>query len=55
MFTKTSSKKSPWVVIDMNDKKLGQLNAIRYILSKVPYPNKNEDIIQPYKTKVYEV
>lgn len=55
MFKKTSTKKSPWVVIDMNDKKLGQLNALRYILSKVPYPDKNEEIIQPYKTKVYEV
>ena len=55
MFAKTSNKKSPWVVIDMNDKKLGQLNTIRYVLSKVPYPDKNEDIIQPYKTKVYEV
>jgi len=55
MFAKTSTKKSPWVVVDMNDKKLGQLNALRYILSKIPYPNKNEQIIQPYKTKVYEV
>lgn len=55
MFTKTSTKKSPWVVIDMNDKKLGQLNALRYILCRIPYPEKNEDIIQPFKTKVYEV
>lgn len=55
MFAKTSTKKSPWVVVDMNDKKLGQLNALRYILSRIPYPNKNEEIIQPYKTKVYEV
>jgi len=55
MFAKTSTKKSPWVIIDMNDKKLGQLNAMRYILNKIPYPNKNEEIIQPYKTKVYEV
>lgn len=55
MFVKTSTKKSPWVVLDMNDKKLGQLNAMRYILSKVPYPNKNEEIIKPYKTKVYEI
>jgi polyphosphate kinase 2 (PPK2 family) len=51
MFVKTSTKKSPWVVVDMNDKKLGQL----YILNKIPYPNKNEEIIKPYKTKVYEV
>jgi polyphosphate kinase 2 (PPK2 family) len=55
MFIKTSTKKSPWAVIDMNDKKLGQLNALRYILSRVPYPDKNEEIIQPYKTKVYEI
>jgi len=55
MFAKTSTKKSPWVVVDMNDKKLGQLNVMRYILNKIPYPNKNEQIIQPYKTKVYEV
>jgi len=55
MFAKTSTKKSPWVVVDMNDKKLGQLNAIRYILNKIPYTDKNEEIIQPYKTKVYEV
>jgi polyphosphate kinase 2 len=55
MFVKTSTEKSPWVVVNMNDKKLGQLNALRYILSKVPYPNKNEDIIVPYKTKVFEV
>lgn len=55
MFTQTSTKKSPWVVIDMNDKKMGQLNAIKYMLSRIPYPDKNEDIIQPAKTKVYEV
>ena len=55
MFVNTSTKKSPWVVIDMNDKKIGQLNAMRYILSKVPYPNKNEDIIKPFKTRVYEI
>ena len=41
--------------IDMNDKKMGQLNAIKYMLSRIPYPDKNEDIIQPAKTKVYEV
>jgi polyphosphate kinase 2 (PPK2 family) len=55
MFAKTSTKKSPWVVVDMNDKKVGQLNALRYILNKIPYPDKNEEIIQPSKTKVYEV
>lgn len=55
MFAKTSTKKTPWVVVNMNDKKLGQLNAMRYVLNKIPYPDKNEEIIQPYKTIVYEV
>ena len=55
MFVKTSTKKSPWIVVDMNNKKLGQLNALRYILSTVPYPDKNEEIIIPYKTIVYKV
>ena len=43
------------LLFNMNDKKLGQLNAMRYILNKIPYPDKNEEIIQPYKTIVYEV
>lgn len=55
MFVKTSTKKSPWVVVNTNDKKLGHLNAMRYILNRIPYPNKNEEIIKPYKTIVYEV
>ena len=55
MFVKTSTKKSPWVVVDMNSKPLGQLNAMRYILNKIPYPNKNKDIIEPFKTIVYEI
>lgn len=55
MFTKTSTKKSPWVVVNTNDKKLGHLNAMRYILNRIPYPDKNEEIIKPYKTIVYEV
>jgi len=55
MFAKTSTDDAPWVVVDMNDKKLGQLNGIRYILSTIPYPDKNEDIIKPYRSKVYKI
>jgi polyphosphate kinase 2 len=29
MFSKTSSRMSPWVIINSNDKKIGRLNAIR--------------------------
>lgn len=55
MFIKTSTKKSPWVIVDMNDKKVGQLNALKYILNKIPYTDKNFDIIKPSKTKVLEL
>jgi polyphosphate kinase 2 len=45
MFKVTSTDKSPWVVVDSNDKRISGLNAIRYVLSKVPYSNKNNDLL----------
>lgn len=48
MFNKTSSIKSPWVIVNSNDKKIGRLNAIRYVLSKIDYDNKNSDLTKWY-------
>lgn len=48
MFSKTSSRLSPWVVINSNDKKIGRLNAMRYVLSSIPYSDKNSEIIDWY-------
>ena len=48
MFTKTSSKLSPWVIINSNDKKIGRLNAMRYVLSEINYDNKNEEVCKYY-------
>lgn len=45
LFKITSTEVSPWVIIDSNDKRVSGLNAIRYVLSKIPYDNKNNDII----------
>lgn len=42
MFNKNSTKLAPWVIINSNDKKIGRLNAIRYVLSVIPYDNKEE-------------
>jgi polyphosphate kinase 2 len=39
MFQKTSTEKSPWVIVDSNDKRLAKLNVMRYILNKVEYGN----------------
>jgi len=48
MFLNTSSKASPWVIINSNDKKIGRLNAIRYVLSKIPYDDANDDLAKWY-------
>ena len=48
MFNVTSSRRSPWVIINSNDKKIGRLNAMRYVLSVIPYDDKNRTICQYY-------
>lgn len=42
MFIQTSSRNTPWVIVNSNDKKVGRLNAIRYVLDKVDYDGKDE-------------
>ncbi len=48
MFNKTSNATSPWVIINSNDKKIGRLNAMRYVLSEVNYDDKNEEVCKWY-------
>jgi hypothetical protein len=48
MFNKTSSRMSPWVIINSNDKKIGRLNAMRYVLSMINYDDKNKSISKYY-------
>jgi len=48
MFTKTSSNISPWVIINSNDKKIGRLNAMRYVISQIDYDDKNPEIGKYY-------
>lgn len=48
MFSKTSTLKSPWVIINSNDKKIGRLNAIRYFLSQIDYDDKIEELTEYY-------
>lgn len=43
MFSETSTRLTPWVIINSNDKKVGRLNAIRYVLDKIDYDNKDID------------
>lgn len=43
MFSETSTRLTPWIIINSNDKKVGRLNAIRYVLDKIDYDNKYAD------------
>ena len=45
MFAKTDTDVTPWIVVKSNDKKRARLNAMRYVLSKFDYDNKNFDIV----------
>nr|WP_227431269.1 polyphosphate kinase 2 [Psychrobacter sp. I-STPA6b] len=42
MFFNTDSAESPWIVIKSDCKKRARLNAMRYVLNKIPYENKDK-------------
>ncbi len=48
MFSKTSTEKTPWVIVNSNDKKIGRLNAMRYVLSVIDYEGKNPKVSEYY-------
>ncbi len=45
MFYKTDTTESPWIVIKSDCKKRARLNAMRYVLNKIPYENKDKSQI----------
>jgi polyphosphate kinase 2 len=47
MFFYTDTADSPWTVIKSNDKKRARLNAMRYVLHRLPYTNKDVSRIGP--------
>ena len=47
MFFYTDTANAPWTVIKSDCKKRARLNAMRYILHKLPYDNKDVDAIGP--------
>ena len=48
MFYKNSTSLCPWVIINSNDKKVGRLNAMRYVISKIDYIDKNPEMGKYY-------
>ena len=45
MFFFTDTSDAPWIVVKSNCKKRARLNAMRYILHKIPYDEKNQKMI----------
>jgi polyphosphate kinase 2 len=52
MFALTSKPNRPWVVVDSNDKRQAKLNAMRYVLKTIPYPDKDMDKINEMKPEI---
>jgi polyphosphate kinase 2 len=45
MFTWTDTEIAPWTVIKSNDKKRARINAMRHVLSKFNYENKDHEVV----------
>jgi polyphosphate kinase 2 len=42
MFSRTHTSFSPWIIVKANNKKRARLESMRYVLSRLPYENKDE-------------
>ena len=61
MFFYTDTADAPWTVIKSDDKKRARINCMRYVLSKLPYPDRNpkvaiesDSLIVGSTTDIYE-
>ena len=54
MFERTSTRKSPWVVLDSNDKMAARLNAMLYAVQNIPYSDKKPFVPLSVDERVFE-
>ena len=45
MFELTDTDEAPWTVVKSNDKKRARINAMRHVLGKFDYDNKDHDVV----------
>jgi polyphosphate kinase 2 (PPK2 family) len=45
MFLHTDTTEVPWTVVRSNDKKRGRVEAIRFVLSRLDYPDKDHAVV----------
>jgi polyphosphate kinase 2 len=46
MFQRTSTPHAPWTVVRTNDKKRGRIEAMRHVLTQLPYPDKDHKVVR---------
>lgn len=52
MFMSTDTTIAPWTVVRSDDKKRARINSLRYVLDRLDYPDKNEDVVGRVDTKI---
>ena len=45
MFWYTDTDHAPWTVVRSNDKKRGRVEAMRWVLNRLDYPDKNHEVV----------
>jgi len=55
MFRLSGTSHAPWCQLDANDKKRARLNAVRYMLSNIPYDGKDESVITGVDAKIVKL
>jgi polyphosphate kinase len=45
MFKATDTDIAPWIVVRSNDKKRARINAMRYVLAKSDYEDKDDEVV----------
>lgn len=45
MFRRTHTAHAPWTVVQANDKKRARIEAMRFVLAQLPYPDKDEEVV----------
>ena len=46
MFRSTDTDDAPWIVVKSNDKKRARINAMRHLLAKFDYDDKDDDVVR---------
>jgi hypothetical protein len=52
MFFLTHTRDAPWTIVRSDDKRRARINAIRFILDRLPYEGKDTEVALPPDEKI---